>query len=228
LPRKNRKLSWESKQKNIGLNKWFFYLWFRKQINFCFSYFLKKRKWAKGGIKMAIEITGRLNAPNATALSTDIVAGKLPGLQPGMVVYFTDTQITQIARSDGVLVDYFLPISFNGTVEIGAVSVDQTVAESTSLSSLYGTQLVAVPGTAEPLVGSANKVIMAVIFAKTTNADNVYVGTAAVDKTSSKQIILRPGATVSIDAPLGYNFNLANWYVDAEMTNDGVDFMAMK
>jgi len=180
---------------------------------------------------MGLVYVGKMNVPNYTSLSSDIVNNAIGGASIiGATVFLTDTAEWKIVLPDLTLGDYVLPvaISLAGNVEIGAVSIDQTVAESTSLSPLYGTQLVAVPGTAEPLVGSANKVIMAVIFAKTTNADNVYVGTAAVDKTSSKQIILRPGATVSIDAPLGYNFNLANWYVDAEMTNDGVDFMAMK
>ena len=204
---------------------------------------------------MTIVYTGRMNIPNITCLSTDIIGGAVVGANPGMVIFCSDTLAWYIVRSDMQVVQYVLPmeVTLSGDLSIGAVEIkdattatratvganglavdayinriDQSVAESVTLSPLFGNQDVAVPGTAEPLVASSNKVIMAVIFAKSTNTSPVYVGTAAVDKDSSKQMILQPGATVSIDVPLGFNFNLANFYVDADTADDGVNFVAMK
>lgn len=204
---------------------------------------------------MTIVNTGRLNIPNLTALSSDVSGGILPQASPGMVIFFTDTLAWKIVKADLSLANYVLPVNVTlaGELEIGKIviiddttgvaasvgvnglavdtyvnRIDQSVAESNSLSPLYGTQAVATSGVAEPLVTSATKVIMAVIFTISTNLSNVYIGTAAVHKTSSKQLILPPGATVSIDCPLGFNFNLANWYVDAETNDEGVNFMALR
>jgi hypothetical protein len=90
-------------------------------------------------------------------------------------------------------------------------------------------QNVATPGTAEPLVSSATYVLSLTIFPKVTNTDNVYIGTSAVDKTTSQQIILAPGgSSVVIDAPLGYKLDLHNFYADAEVGGEGVEFMYLK
>jgi hypothetical protein len=202
---------------------------------------------------MTIAIRGNLNVPNIVCLSSDVVGGEIAGAQPGMVIYYTDTKVWKIVKNDLTLADYVLPanITIAGDLEIGAVEIkDSTsdtravvgsyglevdvnristsVAEAISLSPLYGTQDVATPGTAEPIASSATKVIMVVIWAKSTNTGAVYVGTGAVDRVTSKQMVLQPGAAISIDTPLGYNFNLANWYVDADVANEGVDYMAMR
>jgi len=204
---------------------------------------------------MALVDVGNMNVPNYTALSTDIVASKITGAtRRGATVFIVDTADWYIIEDDLTLSPYVLPVSLTlaGDLEIGAVEIkdattntratvganglavdafinkiDQTVAESNILSPIYGTQAVAVSGTAEPLVGSSTKAIMVVVFTKEGNTGEVYVGTAAVDKTSSKQMILAPGATLSIDAPLGYTLNLANWYVDADVSGEGVNFIAL-
>ena len=180
---------------------------------------------------MALVYVGPLNVPTYTALSTDIVASKIDGaVRVGATVFIIDTADWYIIEDDLTLADYVLPVALSlaGNVEIGAVSIDQPVASSTTLSPLYGVQAVAVPGTAEPLVGSSTKVLTVTIFTKEGNTSNVYIGTSTVDKTTSKQIVLAPGALVSIDAPLGYNFNLNSWYVDAEVANEGVNYIAMR
>jgi hypothetical protein len=205
---------------------------------------------------MALVFVGHMNIPTYTALSTDIATNAITGASiVGGTVFLTDTAAWKIIKPDLTLADYVLPVDITlpGDLEIGAVEIknstddtratvganglavdayvnkiDQSVAESTTLSPLYGVQDVAVPGTAEPLAASSTKVIMALVMARATNVGNVYLGTAAVDKDSSKQMILAPGACVSIDAPLAFNFNLNSWYVDATNANDGVDFIAMR
>ena len=205
---------------------------------------------------MGVTFVGKMNVPNYTALSTDVSAGKLPGASiVGATVFFTDTAEWKIVEDDLTLSDYILPlkVTMEGDLEIGAVEIkdssssvratvganglhvdafinkiDQTVAESNVLSPLYGVQNVAVPGDAEPLMASATKVLSVLVMAKNTNTDNVYLGTSAVDKTSSKQLIMPPGSTVSIDVPVGYSTNLANWYIDAEVAGEGVDFVALR
>jgi len=204
---------------------------------------------------MTLVFVGQMNVPTYTALSTDIVASEIDGaIRIGATVFLTDTAAWKIVLPDLTLGDYTLPVNITlaGDLEIGAVEIkdattatravvganglavnafvnriDQSVAESNTLSPVYGTQAVAVPGTAEPLVGSSTKAIAIVVFTKEGNTDEVYVGTAAVDKTSSKQMILAPGGTLSIDAPLGYTLNLANWYVDAVVAGEGVNFIAL-
>lgn len=205
---------------------------------------------------MALIFVGHMNIPTYTALSSDVVTNAITGASiVGGTVFLTDTAAWKIIKPDLTLADYVLPVDITlaGDLSIGAVEIkdattdtraavganglavdayinkiDQSVAESVTLSPLYGNQDVAVPGTAEPLMASSTKVIMAVVFAKSTNTSPVYVGTAAVDKDSSKQMILQPGATVSIDAPLGFNFNLASFYVDADTADEGVNFVAMR
>lgn len=205
---------------------------------------------------MALSFRGPLNVPNYTALSTDIADNKISGASlSGATVFLTDTAVWKIILPDLTLADYVLPVNvvFAGELEIGKVvikddttsttatvgvnglavdayinKIDQSVAESITLSPLYGVQDIAVPGTAEPLAASSTKVIMALVMARSTNVGNIYLGTAAVDKDSSKQMILAPGTCASIDAPLGFNFNLNSWYVDAINANDGVDYIAMR
>jgi len=204
---------------------------------------------------MALTFVGHMNVPNYTALSTDIAASKITGASiVGATVFLTDTAAWKIIKSDLTLIDYVLPVevTFDGEIEIGKIvikddttattagvgvnglavdafvnKIDQSVAESNVVSPIYGVQSVAVPGTAEPLMASSTKVLMFVVFTKETNTDDVYIGTAAVDKTTSKQMILAPGATLSVDAPLGYSLNLAQWYVDSIVAGDGVNFIAL-
>ena len=205
---------------------------------------------------MTMVYVGAMNTPKFICLYSDIVAGVLPGAaRPGNTIFVYNTAEWYIIEPDSTLSTYSLPVNINltGDVEIGAVEIkdattttratvgvnglavdayvnriDQSVSESNTLSPIFGTQAVAVSGVAEPLASSSTKVIMAVVFTISTNTSDVYLGTAAVDKTSSKQMILQPGATVSIDAPLGFNFNLANLYVDAEISGEGVNYIAMR
>jgi hypothetical protein len=179
---------------------------------------------------MAMVYVGPMNVPNYTCLTTDIIAGALPGAQPGRVVFVTDSELWYIVRSDGILVPYTLPveITLNGDVTVGAVSIDQPIADSVHVAPFNGTENVAVPGTGVPLLGAATYAISLVVVARGTNVGAVYIGDASVDKDTSKQLILSPGNSMSLDAPLGYKISLHDWYIDADNANDGVDFIYLK
>jgi len=206
---------------------------------------------------MAVTFIGKLNFPNYSFLNSDInLDGTVDGVSIiGAICYVTDTFEWKIVLSDLTVGEWTLPVevTVSSEIEIGKIvikddttattaavganglavdayinKIDQSVAESTTLSPLYTNQAVSVPGTAEPLAASSTKVIMALVMARTTNLGEIFIGTAAVDKDSSKQMTLAPGATVSIDAPLGFNFNLNSWYVDATNANDAVDIIAMR
>jgi hypothetical protein len=179
---------------------------------------------------MAIVINGKMNIPNVVAATTDIVGGKVAGSNPGNVIFFYDDASWKIVELDGTLAPYSLPVeaTIAGDVTIGDIGINQSVAGSTTLSPLVGTQSVAVPGTAEPLAASSTKVLSVIIYTKSTNTNTVYIGNSIVDKTSSKQLIMPPGANVSIDAPLGFNINLNSWYVDAETAGEGVNWTALR
>jgi len=178
---------------------------------------------------MALNYIGALNVPNYTALSTDVVANAIEGAtRVGAIVLLTDTAIWKVILDDLTLDDYALPISFNGSVDIGAVHLDQDLSESIALTMEYGIQNVSTPGTAEALLGSSTYAISMTVFAHSSNTGNIYLGNALVDKTTSTQLILTAGNYAIVDVPLGYKFGIHNWYVDADDATDGVYFTYMK
>jgi hypothetical protein len=178
---------------------------------------------------MTIVYNGRLNIPNYCCLTTDVVGGALPGAGPGMIVYVSDSKLTYIVRADLQLVEYSLPVSFSGTIDVGSVNIHQQLTESISLAPYYAIKSVSAPGTAVSLMSSATPVISVTIFPKTDNVGTVYIGTSAVDKDTSQQIILTTSSSgVGIDVPLGYTFDLAAFFVDAVNASDGVYFIYFK
>jgi hypothetical protein len=182
---------------------------------------------------MSVVFVGALNTPNFICLSSDIVANALSGaVRPGNTIFAYDTAEWWIIEPDLTLSQYALPVQITidpGTVTIGEVSIDQPVASATHIAPYYGTQSVATPGTAEPLVASATYVLSLTVWPKLSNTDDVYFGTSIVDKDTSQQIILSPGGSSAIiDAPLGYKVDVHNWYVDAKVGTEGVNYMYMK
>jgi hypothetical protein len=182
--------------------------------------------------KMAIVKTGRLNIPNITCLTTDIVGGAVAGGEPGLVVYVSDAAAASqwfIVRADLQLVPYALPVEITvdgSTIEIGNVGIDAPVSESITLTPHFGIKTVATPGTGVPITAGSTKVMSITLWPKEGNVGTVYVGDSTVDKDTSHQIILTttsPG--IIIDVALGYNFDLTNLYVDAINANDGVEFI---
>jgi hypothetical protein len=182
---------------------------------------------------MALVYVGKMNVPNYTALSSDVVANNIPLASiPGATIFLTDTAEWKIIKKDLTLADYALPIVANitGDIVVGDVGITQPVASAVLVSPFYSTQAVAVPGTGEPLMAVATYAISLTIFPKAGNTDNVFVGNNLVDKDTSQQLILQPtsGSQIVVDAPIGYKIDLHQFYVDAVVANEGVKFLYMK
>lgn len=78
---------------------------------------------------MALTFVGKMNEPNYTALSTDVVDNKIVGASNvGQKVLLTDTGAWKVILSDLTLGDYAMPASFSGTITLGTVAIDQTPA----------------------------------------------------------------------------------------------------
>jgi hypothetical protein len=183
---------------------------------------------------MTLKFVGDINIPTYTALSSDIALdGTLTGASRiGGTVFMTDTAEWYIVSEDRTLQPYALPVQITidpGSIDIGDVGINQPVASAVHIAPFYGTQSVAVPGTAEPLVGVATYAISLTVFPKLANTDDVYIGTSAVDKDSSQQIVLSPGSSSAvIDVPIGYKIDIHNWYVDSKVAAEGVNFFYLK
>ena len=176
---------------------------------------------------MTVIYVGQMNTPNYMIDSTDVeLDGTVDGVvRKGSTVYIRDTAIWKIVKDDLTLEDWALPISFNGSVDIGAVHLDQNLTESIEISPVSGEKAVTVSGTAEPLVGVNTYAISMLVQPKVGNVGNVYFGDSGVDKTTSKQIIIsNTSGGISVDAPVGYKINLFDYYIDADNPGDGVRY----
>ena len=86
-------------------------------------------------------------------------------------------------------------------------------------------QAVAVPSTAEPLVGSetfAREVHLQAKKVAGDNTGNVFVGLSDLDQAAAELFELTPGQSMSIVMPPGTMVNVADIYVDADTADDGV------
>jgi hypothetical protein len=181
---------------------------------------------------MSLVFVGKMNVPNYTALSTDVVANAIPGASIiGAIVLLTDTAIWKIILPDLTLADYALPISFNGSVDIGAVHLDQNIAESVELGFFHDAKSVAVPGTSESLTSTDVYVVSVAVYPKTAsvNVGNIYFGNSAVDRSTSKQfIITSANSGIAIDVGVGNKLNLKSLFIDSDNAGDGVEFNYLK
>jgi len=86
-------------------------------------------------------------------------------------------------------------------------------------------QAVAVPSTAEALVGSetfAREVHLQAKKVAGDNTGNVFVGLSDLDQAAAELFELTPGQSMSIVMPPGTMVNVADIYVDADTADDGV------
>jgi hypothetical protein len=98
-------------------------------------------------------------------------------------------------------------------------------AASTVISPTSGTKSVTTSGTAVALAAST-KVFSFLIQPKTGNTGNIFFGSSAVHKTTSPQLVLPAGAPpVTVTAPVGYVLDLSQWFIDASVSSEGVDFV---
>ena len=86
-------------------------------------------------------------------------------------------------------------------------------------------QAVAVPSTAEALVGSetfAREVHLQAKKVAGDNTGNVFVGLSDLDQAAAELFELTPGQSMSIVMPPGTMVDVNNIYVDADTADDGV------
>jgi len=84
---------------------------------------------------------------------------------------------------------------------------------------------VAAAGTAEPLTAVPTLATYIEVSAKKTaavNAGNVFIGASTVVKAATESVELAPGDVWYKQARPGECFDLANIYIDADTTADGV------
>lgn len=83
---------------------------------------------------MALTFVGKMNVPNYTALSTDIVASAIPGASiVGATIFTIDDAKWYIVESDLTLSSYVLPVTATlgaGSAIIGKVAIDQVTANA--------------------------------------------------------------------------------------------------
>ena len=176
---------------------------------------------------------GNLNDPNyiysgATGIGSTGCAGMTGATVVGDKVFSVVDKNTYIINPDLSLTPYVLPveITVGNSIVIGQVGINQPVADAIEIEPGYNTQAVHVPGTPEALVGTPTPVLSILVFPKSGNSGNVYLGTSAVQHTTSKQIIITPTTSyVAFEAPTGYNIDINDLFIDVDTADDGVYFM---
>jgi hypothetical protein len=94
---------------------------------------------------MALIYVGKMNVPNFTALSTDISSSKITGASiVGATVFTTDDAKWYIIKPNLELAEYALPVTFSGSISIGAVSTGVSATGSDGIGN-YGAVITA-PG----------------------------------------------------------------------------------
>lgn len=89
---------------------------------------------------------------------------------------------------------------------------------------ISGEKTVTAAGTAEALVGAAQRVRSVKVVAKGGNTNQVYVGASDVASTTNEGLDARESVNI---APGGW-FDLADIFIDVDTNAEGVDFYAMK
>jgi hypothetical protein len=133
---------------------------------------------------MSCVLLGPLNVPNYTALTTDVVANAIVGANvPGRTVLITDSGAWKIIKEDLTLEDYALPMTFAGSISVGAVSVGDSAAGVDGLGNFGG-----VITTTGGAVSSAPLYTLPMLFNGATwdrpRARSKFVSLSAVDITT--------------------------------------------
>ena len=168
---------------------------------------------------------------NAVNVKTTSGAGATIGATDGAAV-ITDANgtlqqylrglVKLIVSIISVKIDQTTPGTTNGVV----VNAGGAVASLTKISPIGGSKTVTTSGTGVPLVASATPAKELYVRPKATNTGNVYLGDSSVDVSTSKQIVLSALASpVTITADSGYRLDVGEWYIDADVNGEGVDFL---
>jgi hypothetical protein len=206
-----------------------------------FVFSLKKRQRRKMTIDLVF--VGALNTPNyifggITGVGPTGCAGITGASRVGNTIFSVPDTGWYIVNSDLSISPWALPVEIAidpGDITIGAVSIDQPVADAVEIAPYFDTKRVAVRGTSEKLSATDVYVMSLIVFPFTANVGNIYLGTAGVqwDDPLNKQIVLTPTSPyVGFEAPVGYKLNLKNFYIDKDNNDggntDGVYFMFLK
>lgn len=169
------------------------------------------------GASEAVEDLGAV----ATAVATgDIEIGAVELKDAGTVLRANVRQADiAVPGDDGLVVaDPNALVALNSLLGLlGASPVEKTPVKVV--------QAVAVPSTAEALVGSetfAREVHLQAKKVAGDNTGNVFVGLSDLDQAAAELFELTPGQSMSIVMPPGTMVNVADIYVDADTADDGV------
>jgi hypothetical protein len=136
----------------------------------------------------------------------------------GRIVLSSDIEIGAVELKDGTSDARAVISGTDGVLVNHGTNNDVTVTVPTTLSG--GEKTVSTSGTAEAL-GTTLVIKSLYIRAKAANTGYVYVGDSNVDKTTSQQLVLSAGESVSMDIS-----NRSTVYIDVSVNGEGVDYLA--
>lgn len=94
-------------------------------------------------------------------------------------------------------------------------------------SPVGGQKVVATSGTAVPLVATAARATWLYVRALAGNTNDIYFGDSAVDESTSNQVVLDAGESITIDAKEFGRvlIDVNEFYIDADTNGEGVSFL---
>ncbi len=93
------------------------------------------------------------------------------------------------------------------------------------LSPIGGQKTVTAAGTAEAISATELRAIVVIFQAKVGNTGAVHIGDSSVHNSTSPQITLDAGESVTIDAPVGLYIDLNEWFIDVGTSGEGIDYV---
>lgn len=126
--------------------------------------------------------------------------------------------IQGVASMTSLIVSQATAANLNCT-EASASTISAAVATPTTLTG--GSETVDVVGTAQ-VIGTTLATKSIYIRAKSTNTSFICVGDSAVDESTNQEIVLYANDSVTIDIA-----NRVTVYIDADVINEGVDYLCM-
>ena len=170
-------------------------------------------------INAGTNLMGKVGIDQTTPGTTNQVSAAQNGtwtVQPG------NTANTTAWKVDGSAVTQ--PVSGTFYQATQPVSVP-AIADCVKVSPVGGSKAITTSGTAEALVAGSTMAISLYVRAKAANTGAVCLGDSAVDKTTSRQIVLVAGQSVTIDARVGQKIDVNEFYADVDVSAEGVDFL---
>lgn len=98
------------------------------------------------------------------------------------------------------------------------------MATSVTSDFVFGTKDVAVAGTALVLDATEYRIRSVMLIAHDNNAGRIFYGASDVTSATQRGLAGSESITLSSSSP----FALSTIYIDADIANDGVDFIAVR